>query len=67
VQRQIQEYERAGLLPSQRHKPNTWRTRKDPFAEVFESELVPLFIDTVEALEAAHPFSLEQSTRGPEI
>jgi transcriptional regulator with XRE-family HTH domain len=31
-----------GLSPSQRRKQHTWRTRADPFAEVFESELVPL-------------------------
>jgi hypothetical protein len=28
----------AGSYPSLRHKPHTWRTRLDPFGEVFESE-----------------------------
>ena len=31
-----------GSFPSQRRKPHTWRTRPDPFGEVFESEIVPL-------------------------
>jgi hypothetical protein len=31
-----------GSFPSQRRKPHTWRTRPDPFGEVFESEVVPL-------------------------
>lgn len=29
-------------LPSQTRKPHCWRTRPDPFAEVFESHVVPL-------------------------
>jgi hypothetical protein len=33
--------ERQGLLPSQRQK-KIWKTRKDPFAAVWESVLVPL-------------------------
>jgi hypothetical protein len=31
-----------GPYPSQRRKPHTWRTRGDPFAEVFEGEVAPL-------------------------
>lgn len=31
-----------GPLPSQRKKVRTWRTRPDPFAEVWEDEVVPL-------------------------
>jgi hypothetical protein len=31
-----------GLLPSQRGKPHTWRTRGDPFAAVFDGEVAPL-------------------------
>jgi hypothetical protein len=42
-----------GLLPSQRHKPRTWRTRKDPFTEAFESEVEPLLAeDSKGVLEA---------------
>lgn len=33
--------ERPTALPSQ-HGPRTWRTREDPLAAVWESELVPL-------------------------
>ena len=31
-----------GLLPSAAKKPRQWRTRKDPFADVWESDVVPL-------------------------
>jgi DNA-binding XRE family transcriptional regulator len=31
-----------GPLPSQRKQARTWRTRADPFAEVWEQEVVPL-------------------------
>ncbi|MCL2779868.1 MAG: IS21 family transposase [Polyangiaceae bacterium] len=31
-----------GLLPSERKRPRTWRTRQDPFAEVWEAEVAPL-------------------------
>lgn len=33
---------KTGLLPSQSKQPRNWRTRSDPFAEVWESEVVPL-------------------------
>jgi len=33
---------RAGALPSETKKARDWRTRKDPFAEVWEQEVVPL-------------------------
>lgn len=33
-----------GLYPSQRIKPHTWRTREDPFAGVFDAEVVPLLM-----------------------
>ncbi|MFZ1887780.1 MAG: IS21 family transposase [Candidatus Binataceae bacterium] len=39
--RSARKWER-GLCPSQRGKPRTWRTRGDPFAEVFEGEVVAL-------------------------
>jgi hypothetical protein len=42
-----------GAYPSQRRKPHTWRTRPDPFAEIFESEVVPLLAaDEKRVLEA---------------
>jgi hypothetical protein len=33
---------KKGSYPSQRKKPHTWRTREDPFVEVFDAEIVPL-------------------------
>ncbi len=39
--RSARKWER-GLYPSQRSKPHRWRTREDPFAEVFDTEVVPL-------------------------
>lgn len=42
-----------GSFPSQRRKPHTWRTRPDPFGEVFESEVAPLLAaDEKRVLEA---------------
>jgi hypothetical protein len=34
-----------GLYPSQRRRPHTWRTRTDPFAEVFETEVATLLAE----------------------
>lgn len=45
----------TGPLPSQRRKEHTWRTRPDPFAQVWETEVVPL-------LERDHEGILEAST-----
>jgi hypothetical protein len=43
----------AGPYPSQAQRPHSWRTRRDPFAEVFESEIVPLLaMDDRRVLEA---------------
>ena|SRR5690242_17384810 len=42
-----------GLYPSKAHRPHNWRTRRDPFAEVFDNELVPLLaLDDRRQLEA---------------
>lgn len=42
-----------GAFPSQRRKPHMWRTREDPFAEVFEREVVALLAaDEKQVLEA---------------
>src|SRR5215472_3060576 len=46
---------KKGLYPSQRRKPHTWRTRDDPFVEVFDAEIVPL-------LEADNGGVLEATT-----
>ncbi len=39
--RAAQKWQR-GALPSQTKKPRTWRTRQDPFAEVWDPVIVPL-------------------------
>jgi transcriptional regulator with XRE-family HTH domain len=54
-----------GLLPSQQHKPHTWRTRKDPFAEVFESELVPLLVEDSKGVLEATTLLAELNRRHP--
>ncbi|KUY87054.1 integrase [Burkholderia territorii] len=54
--------ERSGQLPSQRAERD-WRTRSDPFAEVWESEVLPLLrhapglkaITLLRKLQEAHP------------
>ena len=44
---------RAGVFPSQARKQHWWRNRPDPFAEVFEREVVPLLAaDEKRVLEA---------------
>src|SRR5579872_7145847 len=44
---------RSGALPSERRTPRSWRTRIDPLADVWESEVVPLLRgDEVGALQA---------------
>jgi hypothetical protein len=44
---------KKGLYPSQHRKPHTWRTRDDPFVEVFDAEIVPLLeADSRGVLEA---------------
>src|ERR1700693_942287 len=54
-----------GLLPSQRHKPHIWRTRKDPVAEVFESELVPLLAEDSKGVLEATTLLAELNRRHP--
>ena len=34
-------WEKSALLPSQSKKPRHWRTRRDPFEDVWETEIVP--------------------------
>jgi hypothetical protein len=44
---------REGPLPSQTKKPRAWRTRKDPFGEVWDTDVVPLLkADTKRELTA---------------
>ncbi len=33
---------RKGPLPSETRKPRSWRTRTDPFADVWDADVVPL-------------------------
>ena len=40
-ERTVRKYEN-GLLPSATKRPRTYRTRQDPFADVWEDEIVPL-------------------------
>jgi hypothetical protein len=44
---------KKGLLPSQTTTPRDWRTRPDPFAEIWDSEVVPMLkADETGRLEA---------------
>ena len=62
--------ERGGALPSQRPE-RSWRTRSDPFAEVWETEVVPLLrsapdlkaITLLIRLQEAHPDQFPDSMR----
>ena len=38
----------SGALPSTAKAPRTWRTREDPFADVWESEVVPQLVADTE-------------------
>src|ERR1700740_3282747 len=43
----------TGPYPSKVHRPHDWRTRRDPFAEVFDNEIAPLLtLDDRRLLEA---------------
>jgi hypothetical protein len=44
---------KSGALPSTAKEPRAWRTRPDPFAGIWETEVVPLLVaDTGSVLEA---------------
>ena len=48
----------SGALPSTAKAPRTWRTREDPFADVWQSEVVPqLVADTQGRLQALTLFT----------
>ena len=53
-------YLKAGRLPSQMKKPHTWKTRKDPFADVWEE--VRSLLGTTPGLEAKTIFEDLQRT-----
>lgn len=54
-----------GALPSESRSPRSWRTRKDPFADVWEEEVVPLLkADDTRSLEATTVLD-ELMTRHP--
>jgi len=41
-------YLTADKLPSELATPRNWKTRKDPFAEVWEQDIEPIFVDAPE-------------------
>ncbi len=56
---------KTGELPSEKKKPRDWRTRKDPFADVWESEVVPLLqADDAAVLEATQLLELLRERHG---
>lgn len=65
--RSAREWE-TGPLPSETKRPRDWRTRKDPFSEVWESEIVPLLeADGERKLEAKSVLEYLQSARPDEF
>ncbi|MFA5507230.1 MAG: IS21 family transposase [Vulcanimicrobiota bacterium] len=57
-------WEKSTLLPSQTVKPRHWRTRKDPFEDVWETIVVPhLRKDEEEILEATTLFDFLQTKK----
>jgi hypothetical protein len=56
----------SGPYPSLRHKPHTWRTRPDPFGEVFEGEVVPLLARDEKRVLEARTILGELNRRHPE-
>jgi hypothetical protein len=56
---------KQGRLPSETKEPRTWRTRPDPFAAVWESEIVPMLVaDTGGVLDATTVLSELHRRRG---
>ena len=55
----------SGALPSTAKAPRTWRTREDPFAGVWESEVVvpQLVADTEGRLQVLTLFTLDATLR----
>ena len=56
-----------GPLPSETREGRTWRTRRDPFEEVWEAEVVPLLVaDTEAVLDATTVLAELRRRRGDE-
>ena len=55
----------AGLYPSQARRPHLWRTRSDPFAEVFDSDIAPLLAADERRLLEARTLLGELDRRHP--
>ena len=55
----------AGSYPSQAHKSHLWRTRPDPFAGLFESEIAPLLADDEKRMLEARTLLGELDRRHP--
>ena len=71
-ERTARKWEKEGSpMPSETTKPRTWRTRSDPFAGVWESDIVPLLeadekgvlhgTTLLEELQERHPGQFEKS------
>lgn len=56
----------VGLMPSERRQCRTWRTRLDPFAGVWEADLVPLLEQDEEGVLEATTLLEELKERYPE-
>jgi hypothetical protein len=56
---------KEGLLPSLTRRPRTWRTRPDPFAEVWAAELMPLLERDEERVLEARTLLLELEQKYP--
>jgi hypothetical protein len=54
-----------GLYPSQRRKPHTWRTREDPFAELFDTEVAALLVEDRNGVLEATTILAELNRRHP--
>src|SRR5260370_41335788 len=54
-----------GMYPSQRRKPHTWRTREDPFAELFDTEVAALLVEDRNGVLEATTILAELNRRHP--
>jgi transposase InsO family protein len=55
-----------GPLPSATKKPRTWRTRRDPFAEVWSKEIEPILVADKEGVLEAKTILAELCRRRPD-
>ncbi len=56
----------TGPLPSEAKRPRTWRTRPDPFCEVWDSDIVPLLEADTKGVLQAPTLLAELQARYPE-